>query len=240
MSNQQRDFKWIWIPKEIWLSEDLTLQEKVFLVEIDSLDNEEWCYANNEYFSKFFGISKVRVSEVISSLIKKGYIESNINAEEGNKRTLKTLLKKSLWGSQTKVYEGHKEKFKHSNTKNNTSSNTDISTIVDKEQALEAPQEYGKKEINEALSFLSNTIGIDEFKEPVAKQRQYANHIVKLAEKIGKAEFIERLKGILSDWFKKKNCNSIAYLYRELKSFIHEEKSLVPTEKKVINSIWVL
>ena len=118
--------------------------------------------------------------------------------------------------------------------------NNSISTIVDKEQALEAPQEYGKKEINEALSFLSNTIGIDEFKEPAAKQRQYANHIVKLAEKIGKAEFIERLKGILSDWFKKKNCNSIAYLYRELKSFIHEEKSLVPTEKKVINSIWVL
>ena len=118
--------------------------------------------------------------------------------------------------------------------------NENISTIVDKEQALDFPESYGKKEINEALSFLSHTIGIDEFKEPVAKQRQYANHIVNLSEKVGKAEFIERLKGVLSDSFKKKNCNSIAYLYRELKSFIHEEKSLVPTEKKVINSIWVL
>jgi len=69
-----RDFQGIWIPKEIWLSEDLTLQEKVFLVEIKSLDNEDGCYANNEYFSTFFGLSKVRVSEVINSLVDKGFI----------------------------------------------------------------------------------------------------------------------------------------------------------------------
>jgi hypothetical protein len=115
----------------------------------------------------------------------------------------------------------------------------ELSTIVE-EQALEATQKYWKKEITEALSFLSTTIWIDEFKEPIAKQRQYANHIVKLVEKIWKEEFIWRLKGVLSDSFKKKNCNSIAYLYRELKSYIHEEKSLVPTEDKVINSIWIL
>ena len=36
-----RNFKGIWIPKEIWLAEDLTMQEKVMLVEIDSLDDEE-------------------------------------------------------------------------------------------------------------------------------------------------------------------------------------------------------
>ena len=103
MENQKRDFKWIWIKKEIWLSEDLTLQEKVFLVEIDSLDNEDWCFANNEYFSKFFWISRTRVSIVINKLIEKWYIESNIIVEQGNKRILKTLANKSLWPSQTKV-----------------------------------------------------------------------------------------------------------------------------------------
>ena len=75
---QDRNFKGIWIPKEIWLSEALTLQEKVFLVEIDSLDNEEGCFACNQYFSDFFGVSKVRVSEVINSLVKKRYITSTI------------------------------------------------------------------------------------------------------------------------------------------------------------------
>lgn len=147
MDTYKRDFKWIWIPKEVWLSDELTLQEKVFFVEIDSLDNDEWCYANNDYFSKFFWISKVRVSEVISSLIKKGYIESNIKAEEGNKRILKTLLKKSLWGSQTKVYEGLKEKFKHNNTINNTINNTDISTNVDISKGLIVHEEKTELEL---------------------------------------------------------------------------------------------
>jgi hypothetical protein len=123
MSKQNRDFKGIWIPKEIWLSEDLTLQEKVFYVEIDSLDNEDGCYANNEYFAKFFGLSKVRVSEVINSLVEKGFIKSQINQAEGNKRILKTLIKKSLRPSQTKGEDPHKEKFAHNNTLNNTSNN---------------------------------------------------------------------------------------------------------------------
>ncbi|WKX76342.1 hypothetical protein [Zobellia laminariae] len=34
-----RAFKGIWIPKSIWLSRELTIQEKVFIVEIDSLEN---------------------------------------------------------------------------------------------------------------------------------------------------------------------------------------------------------
>ena len=113
---QDRNFKGIWIPKEIWLSEELTLQEKVFLVEIDSLDNEEGCFAGNQYFSDFFGVSKVRVSEVINSLVKKGYITSKIIYKEGTKQILKRVLKVSLIGYKRKVEEGIKEKFKDSNT----------------------------------------------------------------------------------------------------------------------------
>ena len=71
----ERNFKGIWIPKEIWLAENLTLQEKVILVEIDSFDNEErGCYASNNYFSKFFNISPSRISQIISSLVSKGYV----------------------------------------------------------------------------------------------------------------------------------------------------------------------
>ena len=63
----ERNFKGIWIPKEIWLSEELTIQEKVMLVEIDSLDNEETgCYASNNYFSKFFKLTAQRVSQIIA------------------------------------------------------------------------------------------------------------------------------------------------------------------------------
>ncbi len=88
----KRKFKGIWIPADVWESKELTLQEKVFLVEIDSLNNEKGCYANNNYFAKFFGLSTTRVSLVINSLIKKGYVTSTILQSEGNKRILKTSL----------------------------------------------------------------------------------------------------------------------------------------------------
>ena len=107
----KRKFKGIWIPNYVWLSKDLTLQEKVFLVEIDSLDNNGGCYASNAYFGKFFGLSNTRVSLVIKSLIDKGYVTSNINQEEGNKRLLNTSL--------TKVKNPIQQKLKHNNKESN-------------------------------------------------------------------------------------------------------------------------
>ena len=92
----QRGFKGIWIPKEIWLSPDLNYVEKILLVEIDSLDNEEGCYASNEYFAKFLGISKDRVSKLISGLCKKGYLISNIKYKEHSKEVDKRILNTTI------------------------------------------------------------------------------------------------------------------------------------------------
>lgn len=108
----KRKFKGIWIPAEVWESKDLTLQEKVFLVEIDSLNNDKGCFANNNYFAKFFGLSTTRVSLVINSLIKKGFVTSSILQSEGNKRILKTYL--------TKVKNPLPQKLKHNNTVSKT------------------------------------------------------------------------------------------------------------------------
>ena len=120
----KRDFKGIWIPKEVWLSKDLTLIEKLFFVEINSLDNEDGCFAGNVYFSEFFGLSKTRVSVIIASLKEKGYITSTIIYKGGTKQILKRVLKICYIGYITKVKEPIKEKFIDSNTINNTVNNT--------------------------------------------------------------------------------------------------------------------
>ena len=63
-----RDFKGIWIPKDIWLTENLTLQEKVFLAEIDSLDKHKMdALQEINTLQSWFGLSKTRVSLVIKS-----------------------------------------------------------------------------------------------------------------------------------------------------------------------------
>jgi hypothetical protein len=78
MPRPERDFKGIWIPKEIWLSEQLSLMEKVLFVEIHSLDNERGCFASNKYFAGFFGIHARRISAHIASLKNKGFITMTI------------------------------------------------------------------------------------------------------------------------------------------------------------------
>lgn len=89
----QRVVKGIWIPIEIWESEDLKVMEKLFLVEIDSLDNEEGCFASNDYFSKFFNLSKNRCSEIIKSLESKKYLTISYKYRAGTKYIDKRILR---------------------------------------------------------------------------------------------------------------------------------------------------
>ena len=78
MPRAERDFKGIWIPKEIWLSDQLSLMEKILFVEIHSLDNERGCYASNRHFSEFFGVSERQIQTYSASLKKKGFITVTI------------------------------------------------------------------------------------------------------------------------------------------------------------------
>jgi hypothetical protein len=78
MEKPSRDFKGIWIPKEIWKSNQLSIMEKVLFVEIHSLDNERGCYASNRYFSEFFGISERQIQTYIAGLKTKGFVTVTI------------------------------------------------------------------------------------------------------------------------------------------------------------------
>jgi len=73
---QLRGFKGIWIPKEVWLS-DLGFLEKFLLAEIDSLSkNDSGCYASNEYFAKFIGVSEDYIRKVLTRLRKLGLVKT--------------------------------------------------------------------------------------------------------------------------------------------------------------------
>ena len=86
-----RDFKGIWIRKEIWLDEKLTWMEKLFLTEIDSLDNAKECFASNAYFANFFKLSSHRCSQIINQMILKKYITAEYERKE--KQIVKRILR---------------------------------------------------------------------------------------------------------------------------------------------------
>lgn len=148
-----RDFKGIWIPKEIWMSDKLTLQEKIFFVEIDSLDNSSWCFASNAYFAEFFWISKTRVSLVIKSLVDKKYITLKLIYKEGTQQILKRVLKVCYIPSLTKVKDPIQQKLKDNNTVNNTVNNKDTSKEVSKEVDVIAGTEKEKQTKEKKSSF---------------------------------------------------------------------------------------
>ena len=102
---QERDFKGIWIPKEIWLDKRLTALEKTILAEIDSLDVEnEGCYATNEYLAEFCGCSECKISLAIKKLIELDYLE--LASFNGRERILKSRLLKSK-RQTSKKYEAN-------------------------------------------------------------------------------------------------------------------------------------
>lgn len=94
MENQEnfnRDFKGVWIPKEIWLDARLNALDKIILTEIDSLDQgEDGCFASNEYIANFCQCSATKVSTSINQLIKYGYLY--VLKFDGRKRHLKSRL----------------------------------------------------------------------------------------------------------------------------------------------------
>lgn len=84
-----RDFKGVFIPREVWLSDRLSLIQKAFIAEIDSLDSgKRRCFATNKYFADFFRLSIKRVSEIINELVRAGIVSSYIDKENNNARTL--------------------------------------------------------------------------------------------------------------------------------------------------------
>jgi DNA-binding MarR family transcriptional regulator len=131
-----RDFKGIWIPKEVWLSEKITMMEKIFIVEISSLDNKKGCWANNNYFAGFFGLSTSRVSEIINSLCDKKLLVSTIDQSSGNRRILRLTEEGiSLFRiGSTDSTDTSSENAQHNNTFNNPINNT----INNKEKPLRA------------------------------------------------------------------------------------------------------
>lgn len=109
-----RDFKGVWIPKEIWLSKELTLLEKIIYIEIDSLDNENHCTAGNEYFAEFCNCSESKVTKTIRKLKELGMVEEV--DFDGRHRKLR-VVKSTIEGS--KKYEAGSEKVRPISIHNN-------------------------------------------------------------------------------------------------------------------------
>jgi DNA-binding Lrp family transcriptional regulator len=88
----ERQFEGVWIPKEIYLNKDLTPTEKMLLAEIRSFSKNGTCFASNEHFSEFLGISKGHVSKLLTKLNKLGLITVELIYKKDSKEVDKRVV----------------------------------------------------------------------------------------------------------------------------------------------------
>lgn len=93
-----RDFRGIFIPREIWLDKTLSMTEKCLLMEIDSLDVDGGgCFASNTYLAEFLGASEKTVSRGIKVLSDRGLIAvESKKTKIGTDRIMRSKVKNPL------------------------------------------------------------------------------------------------------------------------------------------------
>ena len=66
-----KEFKGIWLPKEVIKNTNINDKEKMIYSMILSLSKNKECIVTNAYISKIFNITTIQVSRIINSLKKK-------------------------------------------------------------------------------------------------------------------------------------------------------------------------
>lgn len=155
----ERDFKGVWIPREIYLREDLSWTEKILLIEVNSLDRGDGCFASNLYLAKFLNISESRVADILTNLRKKGLIVNQ--SFDGRKRYMKVVqprefLKTGTLGSL---------KQEHSNTVNNK---VNVNEYV----------HTSSEDVQRANPSLKDVLPKKNYKEPVVVPAENVNQAI--------------------------------------------------------------
>lgn len=91
-NQSNRDFKGVWIPKDVLLNTELTMLEKVIFVEIDSLDGKDGCWASNAYLANFCQCSTDKITSAVRKLKELGFIE--VTNFDGRHRVIKVAKNK--------------------------------------------------------------------------------------------------------------------------------------------------
>lgn len=87
----ERIVKGIWIPIEIWEAQDLSWNEKILLMEIDSFTSQgKDCFISDERVAEMLGVGVRSAGTMVANLIHKGYIKKT--RFDGRRRYLESTL----------------------------------------------------------------------------------------------------------------------------------------------------
>lgn len=194
-----RDFKGIWIPKDIWLDERLNTNDKIILMEIDSLDSsDDGCFASNEYLSNFCKCTEWKVSTSINKLVKLGYLE--VVKFDGRKRYIKSRLVKIQRQTceNPKADLGKSKGSIYNNIDNNIINNKEYNIYGEFKNVRLTDEEYKKLEERKLLPY------IEKLSSYIAsKGKKYKSHYATILNWSRKEVKSNIKEDVVPDWFNK-------------------------------------
>lgn len=135
----EREFKGVWIPKEVWLNKELSLTEKALLAEIDSFSGEgKAFYKSNETIQEEYKVSRPTISKALKKLEGLGFIKVEF---DGRRRKVTYQADRKIFTGRRKESYGQTVKNFPSAGKNSTSINTVKEQVKEqsKEEAIVLP-----------------------------------------------------------------------------------------------------
>lgn len=182
-----RDFEGVWIPKEIYLNENLNALDKIIYAEINSLDNHlsggDYCFASNEYLAKFCGCSIRKVSEQINKLISMGYLR--VVRMDGRKRWIESCLKSGVakFANQSRKSDNFNSRVAENSSRVAENANLDSGSFYSEKQTLlKSNIDYNYKDKN------NNNISSNDDSDVIIGPERYYAIVGKRIEEIDKDE----------------------------------------------------
>ncbi|CAK0756175.1 putative prophage PSSB64-02, replication protein [Gammaproteobacteria bacterium] len=92
MSNNPK-FTGVWIPREVFQLASLSASAKFVYGIVDSLDNEDGCYASNGYLARSLGLAERQIRNLLKEL---DDLKLIVRTEQDGKRIIRTVEKVAL------------------------------------------------------------------------------------------------------------------------------------------------
>jgi hypothetical protein len=161
----ERQFKGIWIPAEIWLDRRLQWNEKILLLEVDSFTGEgQECYFSNEYLAEILNVSDRQIRNYIAHLVELGYLAQP--RYDGRNRYLESRLGhfqaewKSISGKGGNKFPGRAEINFHHNKQVLINTDNNNSPFSDEKERVGARARFVPPTLDEVSDFIREK-GVD-------------------------------------------------------------------------------
>lgn len=90
--DERRDFKGVWIPKRLYMCKELNANHKFVLLEIYSLSKNGECYASNNHFANFVGLSSSSIDKIMAKLKELDLIKTVVIRNQETQQVEKRII----------------------------------------------------------------------------------------------------------------------------------------------------